>query len=202
MTDNLTKGYKNWIFDLDDTLYPEIDYIKPAYFRLSKEIEQRNGIPVESSYNFLLDEFIRGNRHKLFDRFITSFGLNSSSMEYMLSILRSVTIENGLQMYPHMIDFIEKLKEKEVTCFVVTNGNVEQQRNKINHLGIARHFAEIVYANNLTPKPDPASWYFLKRKFNLNESESVYVGDAQSDELFAVNSGIRFIHLNELQVTF
>ncbi|MBK7636811.1 MAG: HAD hydrolase-like protein [Saprospiraceae bacterium] len=69
---------------------------------------------------------------------------------------------------------------------VITNGNVIQQKNKINSINWHGLKSKInfIFANEHAPKPDPSSFNFVKEQINFKMA--VYIGDSLSDEEFAI----------------
>ena len=49
--------------------------------------------------------------------------------------------------------------------YLITNGNIEQQKNKLNHLTIPEncYFAKVIFASQYKPKPFPDSYLILKK---------------------------------------
>jgi HAD superfamily hydrolase (TIGR01549 family) len=140
-----------------------------------------------------LDEFRLGKRHELFDRFLNQFHLDGSVKQEMLHLLRTFRVSEPLVLYPGMKRLIDTLIIQKKQRYIITNGNVEQQKNKVEQLGIESLFDGIIYANEFSPKPNTASWEVLRAKFQLNRSETVYVGDSESDRTFADRCDIAFI---------
>jgi HAD superfamily hydrolase (TIGR01549 family) len=80
---------------------------------------------------------------------------------------------------------------------VITNGNPQQQKNKIKQINWQGLDSKIrfILANEFIPKPNPGSF----KETNIKQTElsqTVYIGDSNTDEEFAANIGIAFIHIN------
>jgi phosphoglycolate phosphatase-like HAD superfamily hydrolase len=95
-----------------------------------------------------------------------------------------------------MVAFInEFLSNSRVV--IVTNGTVQQQKNKIAQFdfkSISKE-VEVIYANETAPKPsiEPVRDYFV-RYGRPQSNEMIFIGDHLCDMLFADNLGIRFYH--------
>jgi HAD superfamily hydrolase (TIGR01509 family) len=188
-----TTDYTVWVFDLDDTLYPETQYISQAYTEIAQKIARRSDHDEQEMANFLLDEFRLGKRHALFDRFLNQFHLDVSVKQEMLHLLRTIKVTEPLVLYPGMKQLLNTLIIQKKQRYIITNGNVEQQKNKVEQLGIESLFDGIIYANEFSPKPNTASWEVLSTKFQLKRSDAVYIGDSESDRTFADRCKIAFI---------
>ena len=199
--------YKNWfegrkavIFDLDGTLYDERDYLSAAWLGIGKDLEKKQGIPFSQVYKFLEDEFSLHGHTALFNKLITAFGLSAAYLPEALEILRNVEISDKINCYPEMTGCLEWLISEGRKLFIVTNGNLTQQKNKIKNIefGALLNHIDVVYANEIVPKPDPAVFLFLQKKYQLLKEEVLMVGDSPTDESFSRAAGIDFIHVSKI----
>ena len=84
--------------------------------------------------------------------------------------------------------------------FIVTNGNVIQQKNKIKNIefgGLLDHI-QVIYADEIKPKPDPEAFFYLQKKYRVSPERIVMIGDSTTDESFAAAAGIDFIHVRNI----
>jgi HAD superfamily hydrolase (TIGR01549 family) len=199
--------YKGWfdgrkavIFDLDGTLYNERDYLYAAWLGIGKDLEKKYNISETRVYRFLENEFILHGHTVLFDKLIAAFELPPAYLPHALEILRNIEITNKIACYPEMIECLEWLISDGRQLFIVTNGNPVQQKNKIKNIefGTLLNHIEVIYANEIAPKPDPAVFLLLQKKHNLLKPEVLMVGDSSTDESFSQAAGIDFIHVSKI----
>lgn len=194
-------GYDVVIFDLDDTLYPEKQFLFSAYREISKEISLITKIDAGIYSKFLINTFNSVGRKSLFDKLIGKFDLsNIITMDKILFILRTHKI--SLDFYPGIPFLIKELIKQNKKVFVLTNGNPIQQENKVKNLNISKQFPQIkvIYANEYEPKPSP---FCVKEIINRDTNFSVntiLIGDSKTDELTAFNSNIYFINIQKLPI--
>ena len=73
-----------FVFDLDDTLYPEIDYLKSAYYEICNDLVPRKTLNL---YNEMLDiHFSGGNA---FNFLLEKFPAKKLSLEKLLYLYRN-----------------------------------------------------------------------------------------------------------------
>jgi HAD superfamily hydrolase (TIGR01549 family) len=177
-----------YLFDLDNTLIDENEYLFEAYAAIAAKYK--------FDVNEMIELYLNEGREWLFDKMIGRYG--GDKKEY-LRILRTVHLEYQLQIYPAMFELLEKINVKGNRIFIVTNGNLAQQINKIRQTdwnGIRKSIT-FIYANIIYPKPDVRLWYYLKNKYDLREKETVMIGDSEVDKQFSINSNIQFYALNQ-----
>ena len=119
-----------FLFDLDDTLYKEIDFLKSAYKKISDAI----GHP--DAFDFMLDSYLYGANafNSVIDRYNLKF-----SVDKLLEIYRKHKPDISLEQ--DTISTLNALKVRGVKMFLLTDGRSVTQRNKIEALDLYRWFA-------------------------------------------------------------
>jgi phosphoglycolate phosphatase-like HAD superfamily hydrolase len=75
-----------------------------------------------------------------------------------------------------------------------------QQRNKVQNIDWGEvEIMDIVYANQIEPKPSSAGVFHIMKKYDLRPDEIVFIGDSDVDRESAYNAGISFIHVDKLK---
>ena len=111
--------YKAVIFDLDDTLITETDYLFAAYRQM--------GFPQ------LIDLYKKYGRKNLFQRV-------DGNIEEMLEILRTVRVR--LKVNP----LLKPVLELDKLFFILTDGNSKQQMNKISQTDISLQKCAVIFS--------------------------------------------------------
>ncbi len=165
------------VFDLDDTLYPEGQYVIPRLESVAGHLQQHFGY----SYDFR-GELIRGYKANitgnLFNVVLSKAGINVDKqyIDKLVKIYRSGHLD--LTCYPDVIPALEYWCER-LYLGLVTDGNPNSQRSKIDALDISGFFHEIIITAELSPKavkPSPKPFKILQDKLGL-KGNAMYVGD-------------------------
>ena len=198
---NYFSKYKLIVFDLDNTLILEKDYLFEAYEEISYHIESTCFVDKLKIQNYLKDEFINNGRTKLFDKMISHFNISKFEIKAILNILRSYTPLRKITLIENMKLILEGLKDEKIPYVIFTNGSVDQQKNKVANIEWDGLLTDVIYANEINPKPDPISFsnYLLKNKIKINKNEILMIGDSVVDELFAENLGCDFKDVSNFQ---
>jgi HAD superfamily hydrolase (TIGR01549 family) len=196
-------SFSLYIFDLDNTLYKEEDYLYQAYAAIADKFAAL--IP---SYNkeqlFLIMKEIFENqgRENLFNKFLTSVNCDSSYLSECLDILRSFEPENPIEINKYVKPILPDLINRNKNIFVLTNGNADQQKNKIKHIkwdGLDSHI-HFVFAEEIEPKPSPAGVLYILKISGIEKNNTVFVGDSETDKVCAMKSGVNYLNVNSLSV--
>jgi FMN phosphatase YigB (HAD superfamily) len=114
-------NYNTILIDLDDTLYPEEEFLFAAYKNIATYMSEKNKLCFCDIYNFLTLEFKKKGRYQLFDKFITHFHLEAHTISSCLSIMRQTLVRPKIQLFPVSKALLEYCIENNKTIFVITN---------------------------------------------------------------------------------
>jgi len=187
------------IFDLDNVLFDEQDYIKAAYRNIAVFLSKRYRLSEKQIYQKLLKDLQKKTTMypHLFDDLLSDLELDRDSIPNILKIYASVT--TNLELYPGAEHLLTSLKKQKIKLGLVTNGNVETQKNKVRLLRIEKYFDTIMYARHLgkeNEKPNPAVYRITLEALGCKPEETVCIGDnPYTDFLGAKKIGVRTVRL-------
>lgn len=165
------------VFDLDDTLYKEIDFLKSAY----REIVEAIGHP--EAFDFMLDSYFHGEN--AFQCVIDKYNL-SYTVEQLLVIYRNH--KPCISLDPSTVTTLDELKASGAIMCLLTDGRSVTQRIKIEVLGLARWFSadDILISEEFGhSKPSMECYqYFLDR---YPDTELVVIGDNPAKDFITPN---------------
>lgn len=170
-------------FDLDDTLYKEVDYLKSAYREIAEKLELKYSI--RGVYDFLWNKWSNGDKDP-FGRLIEEYELNVSK-EDLIQCYRnhipSITLEQDIA------DLLSKLKASGIILCLITDGRSLTQRNKILALGLDRFIdnENIFISEEIgTNKYSPKSFEILNSRYP--DALKIYVGDNCEKDFYWPNA--------------
>jgi putative hydrolase of the HAD superfamily len=182
------------IFDLDNTIYQETQFLFRAYKEISKSTTHYDPNIV---YKFLVNVFKEQGREEIFDKLKRQFNLDAFTIENCLITLRNYSCDNCINTFPWFNKFLSHMR-KDYIIKIITNGSLQQQQNKIKSIKFdwPKELIEVVYASIIGQKPDTASFYQLKDAKNF--IDPLYVGDSLTDKIFCKNLNIEFYDAKKL----
>lgn len=122
------------VFDLDDTLCKEIDYLKSAY----KEIAHRIAVSQENEevvFQNMLDNYFGGKDvfQSLIEDYSISYG-KDVLLEMYRNHLPTLCLEQGAK------ELLNVFLQAGVVMGIITDGRSITQRNKIKALGLGKYY--------------------------------------------------------------
>jgi len=166
------------IFDLDDTLYPEQDYVLSGFRAVATWAHEHLGIPTPLGFTELRKLFEEGVRGNTFNRWLESHGL---APDDWIPQLVQVYREHNPQIapYPEVPGLLQRLRRRY--CLgLVTDGYLEVQKKKLASLGITSFFDALVFSGEWGHeawKPSPRPFEVILERLNVTGPEAVYVAD-------------------------
>jgi HAD superfamily hydrolase (TIGR01549 family) len=198
-------GFSLFIFDLDNTIYNEEDYLFDAYKQIATSMVRKIPSKNEDELNLTLRKIYEAEgRINLFDKFLNVFDLDPDYLQDCLKIMRSFNAGKKYMIYPSVKTVLAELISRKKPIYVLTNGNPEQQRNKINNINWEELDRSIffVFANEFEPKPSPSGVEYILNISGIEKNKTVMVGDSETDHDCARNSGITFLNVIDLSNLF
>ena len=134
-------------FDLDNTLYDQREYEYFAFWLVSIEVERYFGVDRNQYFENLQQLFEKGVREFTFDKAIKLCVENIPNnwenfvKHKLLMIYRTARPE--LHSFPWVKDLLKNLKKMGLSLVMITNGNADIQKCKINALGLKKYFDKI-----------------------------------------------------------
>jgi len=146
------------VFDLDDTLYKEIDFLKSAYKHIAFILEEEIG------------DYIYEEMFELYQSGEVVFDVIKEKYKFEMSIKDIVSEYRYHGPMINMDDatesFLTILKHHKVKMGIITDGRSESQRNKLNSLGILEWFEDIIISEEFgSEKPSIENFKHYESKF-------------------------------------
>lgn len=166
-------GLKAVIFDLDDTLYSEKEYVRSGYNKIAQLFPYF--IDMEEK---LWSVFINGG--KAIDEVLSEY--NALSEENIKKCLDVYHFQDpDIHMYYGVEQMLTRLRKKGLLIGMITDGRPEGQRAKIKALKIESLFDIIIITDELGGasfrKPNEKAFVLMCSKLGASYGETVYVGD-------------------------
>lgn len=167
-----------FVLDLDDTLYPEIDYQTSGYLEVCRWLEEISGISLAQDLLSLRER----NEHDVLGALCELAALPLGIKESLLWMYRLHVPKISLSA--SVTAFLQILRERYRVA-ILTDGRSVTQRQKIKVLGLT----DIpVYISEEYASEKPASYRFELIMKEMPANRYVYVGDNPKKDFIAPNT--------------
>lgn len=185
------------IFDLDDTLYPEADFVRSGHRAIAERVWQDLNVDIEAE---LRRRFSLGQRGDLMTAALLSLGI-APPPNYVASVLVPVYREHrpDIRPYVEVMPVMRELKQRGHRLALLSDGWSAVQRRKLDALGIGPFFEHIVFTDEIGRdawKPSPQGFERIQRDLGVRASEVAYVSDNPLKDFVApLKLGMRTVRI-------
>lgn len=166
------------VFDLDDTLYNEIDFVKSGLRSVSTLFDNSNDV-----YDALINIYELNGSGKIFDTFLNSYQstitVNDCIEQYRNHLPDISMTESTKQLLGHL--------SKIHTLGLLTDGNADTQKNKFKALDLDPYFDLAIFSgDHQLSKPDLRLFNMFETHFST-ESNFYYIADNPKKDFYGPN---------------
>jgi len=190
---------KAFVFELDDVIYPEKDFLFQVYYLFASFLEYTELIDAKAVTDLMISTYIAGGKDKVFDAVKEKFGIEEKYRINFQHLLLTVKLPLKLLVYKNVLDMMQEIVVDRKKLFIVTNGNPAQQLNKIKQTewnGLEPYLT-CYFADEVAPKPEPDVIDLLLKEHNLQRRDVLMIENAETDRLCAQNCGVDYLNVNE-----
>jgi len=178
------------IFDLDDTLYDcSGTLVLRGRRQVAGKIARLIKCSEEEAYSLQLEmEEKYGVKANIYEKIVSHYHLPGTYAQELLEEFVHIDISD-ITVFPDVIDTMIQLKGRGYWVVLVTSGDKEIQRKKIDVLELNnRYFDDIVITERNNDQSKKACFQEIMKRYDLQPEEVICVGDKIDDELAASKS--------------
>lgn len=194
---DIDKRKSAFIFELDNVLYPEKDYLYQVYYLFANLLEYTELVDAKETTNLMIDTYVSEGEQFVFDRMAEKFTIAEKYRANFDNLLITAKLPLKLLLYQNMLTLLQEIVVDRKKLFIVTNGNVEQQVNKIKQIewhGLEKYLT-CYFAEETAAKPEPDVIHLLMQEHNLQRRDIMMIENSETDRLCAEAVGIDYINI-------
>lgn len=192
--------HEAFIFELDDVLYPEKDYLLQVYYLFAQFMEYTEQTDGTQMIRFMQDTYAREGEAGLFAKTAVHFNLPEKYQSNFDLLHRNARLPLKLLLFAPVLAFMQEVIVAGKRLFLLTAGEPEMQLNKIKQLewnGAEQHMA--VYFTEEIAKGSTAQAIEIIVNFNsINPEKAIFIGKHGQDAAKAFGKGINFLPIDKL----
>ena len=167
---NSFDSIKGVVFDLDDTLYNEKQYVRSGFEAVGDYLKKRDA--ADEMWNYFVDHL------SAIDTYLEKNNL-SEKKDQCLEIYRGHKPE--ITLIDGVVELLAYLRKKNIKIGIITDGRPTGQRNKIEALGLEKMVDDIIVTDELGGeqfrKPCDIAFRIMQRRWRIPFEQILYVGD-------------------------
>lgn len=169
------------VFDLDDTLYCEADYVRSGFRYVGELVERLYGVTFAEA---LMAAWEEGSADPI-GQVLQAQGLSPALKEHLVAAYRYH--RPTLSLNPGARELLESCRRRGCPLYLVSDGRGLTQRLKLDALGLLPLFDEVFISEEVgAGKPDPRAFQAIAARGG--QGPWVYVADNPGKDFVAPNS--------------
>jgi|APSaa5957512535_1039671.scaffolds.fasta_scaffold02112_5 putative hydrolase of the HAD superfamily len=170
------------IFDMDDTLFLEKDYVLSGFREVCFFLNSKFGIDANESYNFLKKRFIKHGRNKIFNNLLSKYDEELQGVDINKLIEQLVDTyrkhEPDIDLNPMVKNVLTNIRQRNIKIVIATDGLSIMQENKYLALGLDKFVDNIVYCwSHDAAKPSKKCFKIAAKMIGIDLKDCIIVGD-------------------------
>tara|TARA_B100001057_G_scaffold163718_1_gene164342 strand:+ start:2929 stop:3606 length:678 start_codon:yes stop_codon:yes gene_type:complete len=184
------------VFDLDDTLFPEISFVKSGFKAVSNFLSNEFQLNKKQVYSHMILLLKKNGRGNVFDDVLKANNIyTKKTVIKCLSLYRKHN--PNIKLYYDAEKCIDRFKAYKK--YIITDGNVNVQRSKVKALGISKKFVKVIptYQYGISfSKPSVKCFQLILEKEKSQPKDMIYIGDNPHKDFVKIKKvGIKTLRL-------
>lgn len=188
---------KAFVFELDNVLFPAQDYLFQVYYLFAAFVEHTEQWDSKTIVSSMIDTYNEYGEDAVFEAIKKKFSLEPQYQENFERLLKTARLPLKLLLYQQMLDLLQQIVVDRKQIFILTNGNPQQQLNKIKQVewnGLEDYLV-CYFAAETKPKPEPDALHRILTEHDLQRRDLIMIGNSTADELCAQAAGVDYANL-------
>jgi putative hydrolase of the HAD superfamily len=165
------------VFDLDDTLYQERDFVTSGYQAVARHLAGRCGCSFESAFSIMMTTLDTMGRDKVFPALLARLPDVSIPLAELVAVYRQHS--PMICLFPGYLELLRELARR-YRLGVITDGLPDVQERKVRALGLESVVEKILYTWEYgleRQKPHPFAFSLMLEALHADPESALFVGD-------------------------
>lgn len=174
------------LFDLDDTLISENEYVKSGYHYVARIIANKYLMNDKEVYKKLYLLYKQSTKN-VFNRLLDQDNIKYTKEDILFLVNEYRNHIPAIHFYDDVIPVLDILKQKKIRIGIISDGYLSTQYRKAKVLNLYNVFDKVIFTEELGPKywkPHPKAFEIMKKYFNVEYQEILYIGDNPQKDFY------------------
>jgi phosphoglycolate phosphatase-like HAD superfamily hydrolase len=191
---------KGFIFELDNVLYPEKDYLLQVYYLFAQFMEYTEQADAAAILEHMKARYESQGAENLFDDLVVAFPVTAAYRGNYERLHQNARLPLKLLMYEVLLKFLQDIVVERKQIILYTQGDAMQQLNKIKQIewqGL-ENYMTVYFAEEIGEKPGVKGIDLITGRHELGPDELLMIGATETDRLCAAGAGINYLQVDKL----
>jgi putative hydrolase of the HAD superfamily len=176
------------VFDMDDTLYLEQDYVRSGFQAVACFLAPRSGLEQDSLYEYMARVFAHGDRRTVFNQVLRAWPELESytSVDELIQVYRNH--EPCIQPLLGIPELLDRSRVQGLHIGLISDGYLAAQKGKFKALGLSALIDPAIFTDTWGRdfwKPHTRAFELISKTWRIPHDRLVYVGDNPAKDFIA-----------------
>lgn len=194
----LEKDY--FIFELDNVIYPEKDYLLQVYYLFAQFIEYGEQLSATEILKYMQETYLTQGETDIFAKTAAKFTIPEKYKVNFDMLLHSVRLPLKLLIYDEVLLFLQEIVIERKQIFLLVKGDPAMQLNKIKQTewnGLAQYLT-VFFTEEFGSEAEALKQ--MMEKHQLGVSKTLLIGSTAFAENPTAIDHVDYLNVNELFV--
>lgn len=200
---NYLQEHAAFVFELDNVLYPEKDYLLQVYYLFAQFMEYTELLDGAGLLKVMKEAYELNGPEEVFEAAAVAFPVVATYRKNYEGLHENARLPLKLLMFDFVLKFLQEIVTERKQIILYTAGYAMQQLNKIRQMewnGLEKYLT-VYFAEEIGKKPGVEGIGYIAAKHQLDKKDILLIGRTETDRRCAENSGINFLQVDKLLVT-
>ena len=192
-----------FIFELDNVLYPEKDYLLQVYYLYSQFIEYGEQINAAEILRYMETTFLEYGADGLYEKTSKQFSIPEKYRVNFELLLNNARLPLKLLIFEEVLKILQSIVLERKQIFIFTDGNPLMQLNKIKQMewhGLEQYL-RVYFSAETAEKPSAKGLDLMVNSHDLDRKRVLMIGKSKVDEAFAKEGMVDYLNIDKLLLT-
>jgi len=196
---DLDRNKSAFVFELDNVIYPEKDYLFQVYYLFASLLEYTELFDAKVMTDLMVATYNTEGKDHVFDKLKEKFAIDEKYRINFQHLMLTAKLPLKLLVYQAVLDMLQEIVVDRKKIFIVTNGNSALQLNKIKQTewhGLEAYLT-CYFAEEILPMPEPDVLHLLMKEHDLSRRDLILIGQSEAMALCAEACGVDYYSVNK-----
>ncbi|MCX2451543.1 HAD hydrolase-like protein [Pedobacter sp. PLR] len=200
MPEQLLKDKQAFVFELDNVLYPEKDYLLQVYYLFAQFIEYGEQLNSADIVKYMQEQYLAEGPENLFEKTAAEFKIPEKYKVNFDLVMQNAKLPLKLLIYNKALTFLQDIVAAGKQIFLFVDGDSLMQLNKIKQVewnGLEKNLI-VYFSEESEPKPGTKGIEMILERHNLKPEQVLMIGAKAADQECARNANVGYLSVSEV----
>lgn len=200
MPEQLLKEKQAFIFELDNVLYPEKDYLLQVYYLFAQFIEYGEQLNGSDIVKYMQEQYFAHGPENLFEKTAAEFKIPEKYKMNFDLVMQNAKLPLKLLIYSKALTFLQDIVAAGKQVFLFVDGDAIMQLNKIRQVewnGLEKNLI-VYFSEESASKPSIKGIELIMERHQLTPEQLVMVGNKEADQEAALAATVTYLPVESI----